>query len=48
MFSGCRKLSRVIMPNVQPDTTATNTLFYYENWLQNVSATGKIVTNQNI
>ena len=48
MFSGCKKLSRVIVPNVQPDTTATNTLFYYENWLQNVSTTGTIVTNQNI
>ena len=48
MFSGCRKLSRVIMPNVQPDTTATNTLFHYTNWLKNVSATGTIVTNQNI
>ena len=48
MFSGCKKLSRVIMPNVQPDTTATNTLFYYENWLKNVSSSGTIVTNQNI
>lgn len=48
MFSGCTKLSRVIMPNVHPDTTATNTLFYYKNWLQNVSTTGTIVTNQNI
>ena len=48
MFSGCTKLSRVIIPNVQPDTTVTNTLFYYKNWLQNVSATGTIVTNQNI
>ena len=48
MFSGCTKLSRVIIPNVQPDTTATNNLFYYKNWLQNVSTTGTIVTNQNI
>ena len=48
MFSGCKKLSRVIIPNVQPDTTETNTLFYYENWLQNVSTYGTIVTNKNI
>ncbi len=48
MFSGCTRLNTVVIPNVQPDTTATNTLFYYKNWLKNVSATGTIVTNQNI